>query len=343
VDNVTHTLVGIALGRAGFNRKTRYATLAMAIGSNLPDVDIVAAWHGSINYLRYHRAITHSLIGVTVLGWLLALILYLFGRRARPKPNVPLLNMRWLIGACWLSTAMHLFMDYTNQYGVRPFLPFSGKWIALDLIPIVDPWLLLMLVLGLGMPVVLRLVSEEVGAKKKDSRGGQRGAIIALCGMVFLWVVAGFSHLRAVGMIESHLYGGENADQVGAFPSALNPFIWTGVVETGSAFTMFPVNSLDNGLELDEERTFPKPKPSPVILAAQHTTTAKIFLNFARFPWTQVDEGIEMDEVTIRDLRFASPGSGRSGFMVEVLMDKNLKVLKQLFTFGGRTRTSDQP
>lgn len=343
MDNVTHTLVGIALGRAGFNRKTRYATLAMVIGSNLPDVDIVAAWHGGINYLRYHRAITHSLIGVTVLGWALAFIFFLFGRRARQKSNAPPINLKWLIAACWLSTALHLFMDYTNQYGVRPFLPFSGKWIALDIMPIVDPWLLLILALGLGLPIIFRIVSEEVGAKKKDARTGQRGAIIALCAMVLLWGIRGFSHERAVGMIESHLYGGATANQLGAFPSAVNPFQWTGVVETDAAFYMLAVNSLDSGVDLSQERIFIKPKLSPPIVVAEHTETGQVFLNFARFPWVQLDAGIEMDEVTIRDLRFASLGSRRSGFMMEVLLDKNLKVLKQFFTFGGRTRTNDAP
>ncbi len=340
MDNVTHTLVGVALARAGFNRKTRYATWAMAIGSNLPDGDIIAAWRGGINYLRYHRAITHSLIGVTVLGWALALIFYFFGRRARQKPHVLPVNLKWLIAACWLSTALHLFMDYTNQYGVRPFLPFRGRWIALDIMPIVDPWLLLILALGLGLPAIFRIVSEEVGAKSKDSRTAQRGAIIALCGMVLLWGIRGFSHERAVKMLEAHMYRGEIAYAVGAFPSAVNPFVWTGVVETDSAFYMLPVNSLDSDAGTDRERAFRKPKLSPPILAAEHTDTAQVFLNFARFPWAQLDEGVEMDDVTIRDLRFASLGSRRSGFMIEVLLDKNLKVLKQFFTFGGRTHRS---
>ncbi|MGH9454121.1 MAG: metal-dependent hydrolase, partial [Terriglobia bacterium] len=335
-------LVGITLGQAGFNRKTRYATLAMAIGSNLPDADIVAAWHGGINYLRYHRGITHSLLGVTVLGWALAFAFYFIGRRARPKSNAPPVNLKWLIAACWLSTALHLFMDYTNQYGIRPFLPFSGRWIALDIMPIVGPWLLLILVLGLGLPAIFRIVSEEVGANKKDSNPGQRGAVIALCGMALIWGVRGVSHGRAVGMIESHVYGGETVNRAGAFPSLAKPFQWTGVVETDSAFYMLPANSLDSGVDLDGASVYLKPTPSSPIVAAERTDTAKIFLNFARFPWAQLDEGAETEDVTIRDLRFASLGSRRSGFMVEVVMDKNLKVLKQFFTFGGRTRRTGE-
>src|SRR5207244_8174094 len=66
MDNLTHTLTGVALSQAGLNRKTRYATLALVIGSNLPDVDIVTRLAGSATYLKYHRGITHSVLGVTM-------------------------------------------------------------------------------------------------------------------------------------------------------------------------------------------------------------------------------------------------------------------------------------
>ncbi|HEX5484281.1 MAG TPA: metal-dependent hydrolase, partial [Terriglobia bacterium] len=65
MDNLTHTLVGIALGQAGLKRKSRYAMLALIIGSNLPDADIVTALHGGVDYLKNHRGITHSLLGLT--------------------------------------------------------------------------------------------------------------------------------------------------------------------------------------------------------------------------------------------------------------------------------------
>jgi inner membrane protein len=36
-------------------------------------------------------------------------------------------------------------MDWTNNYGVRPLLPWSGRWFYGDLVYIVDPWLWLVL------------------------------------------------------------------------------------------------------------------------------------------------------------------------------------------------------
>ena len=42
----------------------------------------------------------------------------------------------------------HTLMDFTNTYGVRPFLPFSRQWFYGDLVFIVDPWI--WLILGSG-------------------------------------------------------------------------------------------------------------------------------------------------------------------------------------------------
>ncbi len=40
MDNLCHSLVGMALGRAGLNRRTALATSTLVIANNLPDVDV---------------------------------------------------------------------------------------------------------------------------------------------------------------------------------------------------------------------------------------------------------------------------------------------------------------
>jgi len=72
MDNLTHTLTALALSQAGLNRKTRFATLALVVGANLPDLDLLSRLGGSLAYLKYHRGITHSILGVTILAALLA-------------------------------------------------------------------------------------------------------------------------------------------------------------------------------------------------------------------------------------------------------------------------------
>ena len=334
MDNLTHTLTGIALAQTGLKRKTRFAMWALIIGSNLPDVDVAAGFSGRAAYLKYHRGITHSLVGLTALAAILAPLIYSFGRRAAPKKNAPPLSLKWLLIICWISTACHVLMDYTNQYGIRPFLPFSGRWLALDIVPIVDPYLLILLFLGLGIPGVLQLASEEVGAKKHASGGAIRaGAIVSLCGILAVWGLRELAHHRATSMLAEHDYGQESPSRVGAFPSPVNPFDWTGVVETRSSYYLLPVRVLGDGVDAADAEPLRKPEPSKALTAAQHAYTAEIFLHFARFPWAMVLATEDGFTVYIRDLRFASLNSSNWGFVEEVQLDRSLRIRRQSFSF----------
>ncbi len=331
MDNLTHTLTAVALSQAGLNRKTRFATFALVIGANLPDVDLLAWLAGSATYLKYHRGYTHSILGITILAGILAGLVYSMGPKAAPpkKSTLPL-DRRWLFGISWVATASHLMLDFTNSYGIRPFLPFSGRWYAWDIVFVIDPLLWGLLAAGLGVPVILRLVSEEVGAKKP---GFRRGAIFSLCSLALLCGVRDLAHRRVLSLLDSHRYAQENPRRLGAFPSPLDPFAWTGVVEADSAFHVLPANALDEDVDPDHARMFRKPKSSAPLERAINTRTAVIFSDFARFAWAQVVEADEGYTVTLRDLRFLSPPSQRSAFVVEIELDKDLRVRSESFSF----------
>lgn len=329
MDNLTHTLTGIALSQAGLNRKTRFATLALVLGANAPDADLVSGFRGSISYLEYHRGITHSLVGVTVLAAVLTALIYLVGRKVNPKPSGPPLDARWLFAACWIATLSHLLLDLTNQYGVRPLLPFSGRWYAWDIMPIFDPLLWLIFALGLGMPFLMRLVSEEVGANRP---GYRRGAVLALVGMLLLWGLRDANHRRVLDELASNNYGQEPPLRLGAFPT-LNPFDWSCVVETDSAFHTLPASGLAAGVDAEHGQIFHKPDPSPALDAAARSHVGRIFLDFARFPWSEVEEGEDGYTVRIRDLRF--DGGSLGAFVATMDLDRSLAVRDQRFSFMG--------
>jgi inner membrane protein len=328
MDNITHSLAGLALSQIGFNRKTRYATAALIVSSNIPDIDV--AWSGGgngINYLAHHRGITHSIVGVAALAVLTAaLFAYLASNRPARKPT-PRLNWRWLLIACVLGTACHVLLDFTNAYGVRPFLPFSGHWYAWDIMFIVDPLLLAVLVASLSLPAVLRLVSEEIGAKRLPARWG---AWLALLSMVAIWTVHDFAHRRVLTQLDSHVYGQENPVRVGAFPTGANPFEWTGVVETGSALFVFRADPRSDSVDLDHANVFPQPdldsRSAAALATAMKTRTGRVFADFARFLWPQITGTGNGFAVMLRDLRF--PGWGAS-----VVLDDELHVISQRFTF----------
>ena len=335
MDNLTHTLTAVAISQAGLNRKTRFATLAVIAGANLPDVDVVAWTRGTATYLQYHRGLTHSLLGVTVLGSLAGAAIYYLGRRAAPKASARPPNLRWLVVCGLAGAASHLLLDFTNSYGVRPFLPFSGRWYAWDIMFIIDPLLLFLLVVGLGVPALLRLMSEEIGARKPAYR---TGAMATLTTMALLWGVRDLAHRRVLGLLDSHTYAHENPRRVGVFPAPGNPFAWTGVVETDSSFHVVAASALDDDVNVDDAEVFRKAEPAPALAAAMQTRTAAIFLRFARFLWSDTQEHETGYSVTLRDLRFASLRTERRGFVVDVKLDKNLRVLSESFSFVGAPR-----
>ena len=87
--------------------------------------------------------------------------------------------------------------------------------------PILDPLLLALLILGLAVPWLLRLISEEVGAGKPRLVAG---AVFSLGAMVALWGIRDFAHRRALNILDSHTYSGEVPERFSALPVAINPF-----------------------------------------------------------------------------------------------------------------------
>jgi inner membrane protein len=146
VDNLTHSLVGLAAAKAGLERQSAYATLVCVAAANLPDIDIVARAGGPAFYLRHHRGITHSIAGTLALAVALPLLVFAGERLwARLRGHEPRARLGGLLVCSLLLSASHPLLDWTNSYGVRPLLPWDGRWFYGDLLFIVDPWVWLVL------------------------------------------------------------------------------------------------------------------------------------------------------------------------------------------------------
>ena len=146
MDNLTHSLVGLAAAKAGLERVSPYATLVCVLAANVPDADVVTLAGGSLTYLKHHRGITHSIVGTLVLGLALPLLFVAAERLVtRVRGVAPGARLRGLMLASLLVTASHPLLDWTNSYGLRPFLPWSGRWYYGDLVFVIDPWIWLAL------------------------------------------------------------------------------------------------------------------------------------------------------------------------------------------------------
>jgi len=146
VDNLTHSLVGLAAAKAGLGRLSPYATAVCVAAANLPDADIVARAGGPSYYLAHHRGITHSIVGTLALGVAFP-VLFVVAERlfARRRGREPRARLKGLMLCSLLLIASHPLLDWTNSYGVRPLLPWDGRWIYGDILFVVDPWVWLAL------------------------------------------------------------------------------------------------------------------------------------------------------------------------------------------------------
>lgn len=146
MDNLTHSFVGLAASKAGLEKLSPGATIVCLLAANAPDSDIVTLLGGRWTYLHHHRGITHSIVGALILGLALPLIVY-FGDRlvARMRGRQPTVRLKGLLMASLAVIATHPFMDWTNNYGIRPFLPWSSQWFYGDFSFIIDPFLWMIL------------------------------------------------------------------------------------------------------------------------------------------------------------------------------------------------------
>lgn len=147
MDNLTHTLVGLASAKAGLERLSPGTTALCLLAANSPDSDlIVLAFGDRWDFLHHHRGITHAIVGVVALAIVLPLVFYLVDLllakiRGRPKQ----VKFVGLLIASLIVSATHPLLDWTNNYGVRPFLPWNTQWFYGDLVFIVDPFIWLTL------------------------------------------------------------------------------------------------------------------------------------------------------------------------------------------------------
>ena len=327
MDNITHSLTGLLLNRAGLERLTPRAAWILLLAANAPDIDVVSAFGGSLNYLHYHRHFTHTLVMLPVLPLLCVLAVRLVSR----KP----VNWAGAYVIAFIGVASHLVLDLTNTYGVRLLLPFSAQWLHWDITNVIDFWIWGVLFISTCAPALARLVNAEIGATDQTRGGAGRG--FAIFALVFLTIYEGarsVAHARAVSTLESRVYSGAAASRVAALPGPVSLFEWRGIAETPELVSVVNINLLGD-FDPATGRTFYKPEPSPAIEAARRTQVFEEFLRFSQYPFWQVIPAEQAEggtRVEAMDLRFGDPRI--PAFAATAVVGANQRVIRAWFQFG---------
>jgi inner membrane protein len=299
-------MTGAVLARTGLNRRAAYATLAMTLAAEAPDIDTLWGVGGPVVGFEHHRGITHTFLGIPFEAAMIVGGVWLFHRWRSRRGKPPLAPVRWglLYLFCLIALLSHILLDWTNNYGVRPFFPFNPRWYAGSIVFIFEPVMFLALLLALVAPFFFGLINSEVGAKKERFRG--RGwAIFALTAVVALWGWRSIERDNAIGLAKTEL--GEPALRLFADPYPTNPYQWNVIAETPDAYRIFTVNALRNEAVSSPDRdTIFKPPTTLATLAAKRSLLGEVYLDWSMFPIVE-QTGIDPDgyaTVTFRDPRF---------------------------------------
>ena len=166
MDNLCHSLVGMALSRAGLHKRTALATSTLVIANNLPDID-VGVFATNTLAMSFRRGWTHGVLAQLTLPIALTGAMLLYDRyRTRSSADGRAVPSQILL-LSYIGVLLHVFMDFTNSYGVRLLMPFSEA-LVLRRCPLYR------------RPVVVpdaraRLVARQAERASRENRSGASG------------------------------------------------------------------------------------------------------------------------------------------------------------------------
>jgi membrane-bound metal-dependent hydrolase YbcI (DUF457 family) len=335
LDNLTHSLFGLTLGRTPLGRAGRGTTAALLLASNAPDIDIVTTAGGAVKYLEWHRGMTHGPLGIVGLAVVSAALVDL-ARRLVPKWRRPEEDATFgmLVAVSLVGVLLHVALDLPTSYGTRFLSPFSWRWFAVDWMPIIDPYLLIVLVSGV---LFSRPTAKFPGARR-------RNALIVLTLMAVNYGLRGYAHHEAL-VLAPRLFGptlpapcdppSGNVTlldswpkpppspapeghrclvEIAAVPTFISPFEWQVIARMSNAYEIHDLNVLDARLRAEDSsavfwrRVLRYPNIwTPAIEQAAVTRVGRVFLGFSRFPAARSVAAADGNAIVrFSDVRFAA-------------------------------------
>ncbi len=214
MDPVTHVASGILVGQAVRGRfpPGRWLIFFTALAAWIPDIDNVVTFLGPEAYMRYHRGLTHSILGGAVLAALLAAAFRPLCRAA------PFFKVFALAYGCIL---LHDVLDVITTYGTQIFLPFSDARIGLPAVFIVDPIYTGVMLVAVVLGFVLKARARTI-------------ALLALAWLFFYPAASlGLREVVVAAQTKRLLDEGLPRATAHVVPDALTPIFWKVIVDDG--------------------------------------------------------------------------------------------------------------
>lgn len=260
MDLISHGVMGFMLAGLGLKKKLGAASVAgLVLASTAPDFDGVVMLKGARAFYKYHREITHSLLGATAISLILAAGLsFLF----------PLSFLQGL-GVSAVGMAFHLLTDSLTPWGVPLFYPFSSKKYSFNLVWFIDP-------IVIGSLLGSLLVGYEFPALRFSLQLSALGLI------VFYLLLRVYQKRKSRLLAARELPAYYRRGKMWVLPSAVSPFQWDVIVCRGSRYYYMKVDSLRERVVVSRE--YASASYHRCVACSQESELVEIFLKRARFP-----------------------------------------------------------
>jgi len=309
----------------------------MVVSGITPDLDYGSYLGGASAFLQFHRTVLHSVLGTGLLICVIAGAFCLLDRRMPPQKSVSVrspLGFGPALAVCALGAAGHVLLDLVSGVGVELLWPFRVHWYGRDFVANFDPWVLTLLVAGLLLPVLFKLVNEEVTSGKK-APSGRPSAVITLVLLLGYLGLRAHLHGEAVDLLLSREYHGRIALAGEAFPEVFSPFNWRGIAVTDDTLEEVEVTpTRPDEFDSNNSVTRYKPEDSPALEVAEKSADAARFLIYARVPIASVRRIEDDYRVDVRDARFPDSDDDPANIVLRVDLASNFEIRRDELLFA---------
>ena len=301
MDNLCHSLVGAALAECGLRRRTRYATFALVVGANLPDIDVLALFGD--DGLGFRRGITHGAPALILWPFVLTGLIMAWhrlvtrdSRLATPQRPAPI--PKELLKLSALAILTHPTLDWMNTYGMRWLMPFDGAWYSADALFIIDPWLYLML----GAAWIVGAADRRAGGRADRRERFARG-MVALAAGYIVAMMAVSAWARGTAARQLGLEDPTRRDLM-ISPVFLDSWRRRVTAKVDGVYRFGSVGMRSREVSLEDEPLAPQLE---LLDGRVRTRQLESLLDWARFPYARQVDGV----IWVDDARYAGRG-GRS-------------------------------
>lgn len=289
MDPFTHAIVGVGVGALSGQTISPYNPIycAAVFGAVAPDLDIVTMLRGEFSFIRHHRGISHSLVGLLLISAAVAGIIYIdFG-------GYFWLYFLWAV----IGALSHITLDFFNSYGAALWWPLSSKRRAGNLLMFMDPLLLMLFI-----PIFFIYQNPQLAA------------VLSIILVAIYLLIRWKMRLQVEHFLKKHYRLRPHNEKLAIMPALRGIASWDFLIDSPMKVTRGTMHYF--GQQINSILFLDKTTLTPLAYKALQTVPGRFFLQFTSFYHIAQWEEKGKIFVKLMDLRFGN----KSDFVYKLTM-----------------------